>query len=444
MSEEQNSIPKHKMARAARYLGAGAKVGSNYLKYYGSRLGKHRMSRDQLDEANAQDIYQVLSQLKGGPLKMAQMLSLDQNMLPKAFANQFSQAQHSAPPLSYPLVVKTFQQELGRKPHELFDSFSHKAVHAASIGQVHRAEYGGKSLAVKVQYPGIADSLLSDLRVVRPLAMQLFGLSNQDVDRYFKEVERMLLEETDYALELKRSKAISEACAPLEGLEFPHYYEEFSGKRILTMDWIEGLHLDEFARSGASQELRDHIGQLLWNFYDYQLHHLLQVHADPHPGNFLIRGERLGVIDFGCVKEIPQAFHDEYFRLLDPKLLDEPERFVQILEELQLIYPDDSPSERQLYIDLFQESLELLGRPFRHERFDFGDAEYMEAIYHFGEEASKMKELRQSRQARGPEDALYINRTYFGLYHLLHMLGAKINTRSAALSPEVAGPQAQG
>ena len=432
MSKEQTSIPRHKLARATRFIGTGARVGSNYLKYYGSRLGTTQMTRDELDQANASDIYDVLSQLKGGPLKMAQMLSMDQNMMPKAFAAQFSQAQYSAPPLSYPLVVKTFQQELQRKPLELFDEFSQSAVHAASIGQVHKAQLGGQPLAVKIQYPGVADSLISDMNVVKPMATRLFGLSSQEVEPYFREVKRMLLEETDYALELKRSKAISQACAPIEGLRFPKYYESYSGDRILTMDWLEGQHLDAFSKGDAPQEQRNRVGQLLWNFYDYQIHHLLQVHADPHPGNFLVMGHELGVIDFGCVKEIPKDFHDSYFQLLAPELIHDRERFVQLLTELDLVYPNEP--NRDTIIDVLFQSIELLGRPFREETFDFGDASYINAIYAFGEKAAQMKELRESKQARGPEHALYINRTYFGLYSLLHMVGAKINTQTEAVS----------
>lgn len=431
MSQEQSSIPKHKLARASRFIGTGARVGSNYLKYYGSRLGGKRMSRNELDEANARDIYEVLSQLKGGPLKMAQMLSMDQSMMPRAFAEQFSQAQYSAPPLSYPLVVKTFQQELNAKPLDFFDEFSQKAVHAASIGQVHRASKDGKELAVKIQYPGVADSLISDLNVVKPMATRLFGLSAQEVEPYFQEVKRMLLEETDYELELKRSQAISEACGPLEGLRFPVYYPGYSSKRILTMDWLQGEHLDAFAKRQAPQEQRNRIGQLLWDFYDYQIHQLLQVHADPHPGNFLVMDHELGVIDFGCVKEIPKSFHDSYFKLLEPELIHDRDRFIELLTQLELIYPNEP--NRETIIEVLYQSLELLGRPFRAETFDFGDPDYINSIYEFGEQAAQMKELRESKQARGPEHALYINRTYFGLFNLLYMLGAKIHTRTEML-----------
>ena len=168
--KEQDKIPVSKVSRATKFLSTGAKVGGNYVKYYSKKLLNSEVSRTELDQDNAADIYDALSELKGSALKVAQMLSMDQGLLPAAYSDKFQQAQYSAPPLSYPLVVKTFQQQIGKGPQELFDQFSTSAVKAASIGQVHRAKKTGTDLAVKVQYPGVANSIESDLRIVKPLA----------------------------------------------------------------------------------------------------------------------------------------------------------------------------------------------------------------------------------------------------------------------------------
>ncbi|MEM7603223.1 MAG: AarF/UbiB family protein, partial [Verrucomicrobiota bacterium] len=178
---EQTSIPSGKASRIAALAGAGAKVGVNYLKHYGKRAVGGGDDRTNLEEANAGAVYDTFSRLKGGPLKLAQMLSIDKNMLPDAFRTQFAQAQYSAPPLSYPLVVRTFKREFAKGPLDLFDAFSKSARHGASIGQVHQAIKGEKTFAVKVQYPGVADSLHSDLAVVKPVALQILGLSDMDV-----------------------------------------------------------------------------------------------------------------------------------------------------------------------------------------------------------------------------------------------------------------------
>lgn len=427
--KEQSRIPVGKVSRASRFVKTGAKVGSNYLKHYGRKLVDRNATRDQLDQENATDIYDSLSELKGSALKVAQMLAMDKNLLPTAYQDKFSMSQYSAPPLSYPLVVKTFQKYFNCSPGELFDSFSKNAANAASIGQVHRATLGDKVLAVKIQYPGVADSVKSDLKLVKPFALRLFGLNEKELDQYMAEVEEKLLEETDYELEVKRSKSIAAACQHIPGLVFPDYYEEQSAPRIITMDWIAGQHIKEFLATNPSQAIRNAIGQAMWDFYHHQVHHLREVHADPHPGNFLMRSDgTLGVIDFGCVKVIPEDFYNAYFRLMRKDLVTRDEELLPVLYELTFIYPDDTEAEKKMYLGLFKELMSLLGKPFHSEVFDFADDTYFQEIYALSERLSGMKELRNSRHPRGSRHGLYVNRTYFGLYQLLNALGAKVTT----------------
>jgi predicted unusual protein kinase regulating ubiquinone biosynthesis (AarF/ABC1/UbiB family) len=425
----QDSIPTSKVARATQFLKTGAKIGGNYLKYNVKKMLDSETTREELHQDNATDIYESLSELKGSALKVAQMLSMDRSVLPRAYVDRFQMSQYSAPPLSGPLVVKTFRNYFGQTPSQLFDSFDMEALNAASIGQVHLAFKDGKKLAVKIQYPGVADSISSDLKMVRPMATRLFGLNEKDVERYTKEVETKLLEETDYDLELRRSIEISSACAHIDGLVFPKYYAELSSKRILTMDWLDGLHLKEFLATNPPQDVRDRIGQALWEFYDFQVHTLRQVHADPHPGNFLMRPDgTMGVIDFGCVKVIPAYFYDNYFALINPDTLQNKQKTDDIFYNLEFLLPEDSPHEKVLFSDLFRQMIGLLGRPFTSEEFDFGNDEYFTEVYAFADELAKVEEIRNSKVARGSQDGLYVNRTYFGLYSMLNDLRARVRT----------------
>jgi predicted unusual protein kinase regulating ubiquinone biosynthesis (AarF/ABC1/UbiB family) len=425
----QNSVPTTKVARASQFVKAGVKVGGNYIKHYSKKLLDPERSKDELHKENAADIYDALSELKGSALKMAQMLSMDRGLLPVAYSDKFTMAQYSAPPLSGPLVVKTFRTYFGKSPNELFDKFDINSINAASIGQVHQAWKDGKKLAVKVQYPGVADSVSSDLRIAKPLAVRLLNLDERQIDRYMGEVESKLLEETDYELELRRSIEISQACAHINGLVFPKYYPEYSSKRILTMDWLDGLHLREFLATKPSQEVRDRVGQLLWDFYDHQIHNLRQVHADPHPGNFLMRPDgTMGVIDFGCVKVIPDFYYDNYFRLINPDTIQDEELTEQIFTNLEFLVPQDSPKERKFFSDLFVQMIEMLGAPFAVDEFDFGDDDYFTKVYAFADELSRLEELRSSKVVRGSQDGLYVNRTYYGLYAMLNELKARVRT----------------
>lgn len=426
--KEQSSIPKSKIARAASIVSTGASIGANYVKYKAKAALGGEDSREEFHEKTAQQTFSTFSKLKGGPLKVAQMLSLDRNLLPPAYQSEFSKAQYSAPPLSFPLVVKTFKQELGTGPKELFNDFTSSAVAGASIGQVHKASKDGANYAVKVQYPGVADSLDSDLKIVRPFAMRLMNLDAASIDPYLNEVKDRLTEETDYSLELTRGNGLIEKTRHLTNVNFPRYYPEMSTKRILTMDWIDGVHLDQYYGEEHPQEERDQIGQALWDFCHFQVHELKAFHADPHPGNFLVKDGQLWVIDFGCVKELPEWFYDAYFALMSPEALGNEELFEHYLRKLGLILEGDDDYTRNKLIPIFKESVELLSRPFFSEVFDFGDQQYLDEIYEFGERTKIDDELKSMNSSRGTAHALYLNRTYFGLYNLAGSLKAKVKT----------------
>ncbi len=430
--KEQNSIPTTKTQRASKFISTGAKIGSNYLKHYSKKLINPGLSKSELHEDNAADIYNSLSELKGSALKVAQMLSMDKNLLPTAYQNQFAMAQYSAPPLSYPLVVKTFERYFKRRPTEIFEQFSSSAANAASIGQVHRATKDGRDLAVKIQYPGVANSVKSDLAMVKPIALRMFKLNAAEYDEFIEEVQSRLLEETDYELELNRSIQLSQSCSQIPNVIFPTYYPDLSCERILTMDWIAGKPLGEFLKSETlNQAEANRIGQALWDFYHYQIHTLRSLHADPHPGNFIITTDKiLGVIDFGCVKVIPQDFYDVYFQLLHKDFLSDKKKQSRVFHDLRFIYDDDTEADRKFFEQVFIQLVELLGRPFRTPHFDFADADYFASLYKFGEEIGSMKAFRESKKARGVKHALYINRTYYGLYNLLHQLKARVDTTS--------------
>jgi predicted unusual protein kinase regulating ubiquinone biosynthesis (AarF/ABC1/UbiB family) len=436
--KSQESIPTSKVARATQFAKAGVKVGGNYIKHYSKKIFDSSLTKDDLHKENAADVYETLSNLKGSALKVAQMMSMDKNLLPRAYTDKFAMAQYSAPPLSAPLVVKSFKKYFDKSPLDIFDEFDLKAENAASIGQVHRAEKDGKQLAVKIQYPGIAESISSDLKMARPLAVQLLQLNDADIDRYFSEVEEKLLEESDYNLELRRSQEITMACAHIPDLYFPKYYPEYSSNRILTMDWLPGMHLREFLETNPSQQVRNKIGQALWDFYDYQMHTLRQVHADPHPGNFLMTPDgRLGIIDFGCIKEIPEDYYSNYFALINPDIFDNEPDMMRIFWHLEFLLKEDSPKLQTFLTEIFKTMIRLLGRPFNSHTFDFGQKGYVDEIYDFFEYVAKLPELKSASAARGSKHGLYVNRTYFGLYTLLNDLKAEVKTTKPAwLTPK--------
>lgn len=420
-------IPTSKIERAGKLVQTGAKIGVNYIKHYAEKVVNPDLTRDKLNENNAEDIYDGLKSLKGSALKVAQMLSMDKNFLPQAYVEKFSLSQFSVPPLSAPLVLKTFKTNFGKTPYEIFDEFNANSVNAASIGQVHLAKKDDKKLAVKIQYPGVANSISSDLALVKPIAIRMFNLQGKDSDKYFKEVEDKLIEETNYLLELKQSQEVVEACSKIENIIFPNYYPEFSSEKIITMDWMTGIHLSEFTAKNTDQEVGDKIGQALWDFYMYQIHVLRKVHADPHPGNFLVNDEnQLIALDFGCMKQIPEDFYTPYFELINKKVITDEKLFNEKLFELEILRPDDSPAEVEYFTEMFHDLLSLFTKPFQNETFDFADETFFESIAKLGERFSNDTNLKKMNGNRGSKHFIYMNRTFFGLYNLMFDLKAKI------------------
>ncbi|HAO15887.1 MAG TPA: ABC transporter [Tenacibaculum sp.] len=422
-----NSIPTSKVERASKLITTGIKIGVNYAKYYGEKIVKSdEEAKENLDEANATDIYDGLKKLKGSALKVAQMLSMEKNILPRAYVEKFSLSQFSVPPLSPPLVVKTFRNYFKKTPTEVFDTFTTESVNAASIGQVHKATKNNKLLAVKIQYPGIAESISSDLAMVKPIAIKMFNIKGEGSDEYFKEVENKLKEETNYKLELQQSGEIADKCRMIPNLKFPNYYPEYSSQRILTMDWMDGLHLSEYIQKKNTQKDLNQIGQALWDFYMYQMHVLKKVHADPHPGNFLIsKDNKLIVIDFGCMKEVPEDFYIPYFQLAEKQNINNPVFFESKLYELEILKKKDTEQEKQFFKELFYEMLSLFTQPFHQKEFDFSDDVFFSRIADLGYKYAKSTELKKMNGNRGSKHFLYINRTFFGLYNLMHDLKAQ-------------------
>ncbi|HKL90365.1 MAG TPA: AarF/ABC1/UbiB kinase family protein [Allomuricauda sp.] len=426
-----DTIPTGKIERAGTLVKTGVKIGGNYVKYYGKKLVDPQTNRDTLNQDNAEDIYDGLKSLKGSALKVAQMLSMEKNILPRAYVEKFSLSQFSVPPLSAPLVRKTFKKYLGKYPEDVFDEFEKDSVNAASIGQVHRAEKDGKKLAVKIQYPGVAESISSDLALVKPVAIKMFNLKGKDSEKYFKEVEHKLVEETNYILELEQSDEITTACSVIPNMRFPKYYRELSSERILTMDWMEGTHLGELTRTDFDPKLGNTLGQALWDFYMFQIHKLRRVHADPHPGNFLVSSKgKLIAIDFGCIKQIPDDFYVPYFELAKEENINNDKVFMEKLYELEILTPTDSEEELQFFKALFKEMLTIFTSPFHKETFDFGDEGFWSKIANLSERYSKDEQIRKMNGNRGSKHFLYINRTFFGLYNLLHDLKAKVTVNT--------------
>ena len=192
------------------------------------------------------------------------------------------------------------------------------------------------------------------------------------------------------------------------------------------MDWMEGEHLSEFTAHNTEQAKANKLGQALWDFYMYQMHVLKKVHADPHPGNFLVsKQDELIALDFGCMKEIPQDFYTPYFDLAVKENIENLEFFNEKMYQLEILKQEDTEEETAFFTALFHEMLSLFTQPFHNDTFDFSNPEFFDAITELGQRYSKSTELRKMNGNRGSKHFIYINRTFFGLYNLMFDLKAQ-------------------
>ncbi|WP_020119794.1 AarF/ABC1/UbiB kinase family protein [Streptomyces canus] len=296
----------------------------------------------ELQQRTADQLFKVLGELKGGAMKFGQALSVFESALPEEVAGPYRAAltklQEAAPPMPTRTVHTVLEERLGEDWQELFAEFDDKPAAAASIGQVHRAVWhDGREVAVKVQYPGAGEALLSDLtqlgRFARLLGPLVPGI---DIKPLIAELRDRVSEELDYGLEAQAQQAHAEEFADDPDVVVPAVVHQ--SEQVLITEWIEGVPLSEVISEGT-QEQRDRAGQLLARFLFSGPARTGLLHADPHPGNFRLLpggpdGEkdwRLGVLDFGTVDRLPGGLPDTIGTCLRMTLDGEAEAVYELL-----------------------------------------------------------------------------------------------------------------
>jgi len=422
-----NDFPSSKYDRGKIFAKTGLKVGTNYAKHYLKNLrSANSNSNSEFYNQTAQQIFSDFTKLRGTALKIAQTLSIDQGLLPDEFSEVMTQAQYSVPPINRSLVRSIIKRELGDYPESLFESFDTEAIAAASIGQVHTARLKtGEKVAVKIQYPGVRDTIASDLGLAKSL-FKRFMKNKDELEEYFEEIESTLRLETDYIHEGETIDRFHERFST-DRFETPRWIKEFSTERVLTMSYLEGEHLKEFLKRDPSQEEKNSFGQKIWDFFHEQVRQSDEIHADTHPGNFLLTKEgKLGIIDFGCVKNFPDEFFKDYLLLLPTHLERDLDKIKALYNRLDVLRGDPETDQKEKkYFEFCLNYGFTFAMPYEYDTFDFGDPEYKELIRGY------TKNAPIGNEARGNKHFLYSTRVHLGLYHFLMKLGATIETRKS-------------
>jgi predicted unusual protein kinase regulating ubiquinone biosynthesis (AarF/ABC1/UbiB family) len=320
MPPEPRQPPTSRLSRSARL---GGLVAGQSARWVGTRAANVVRSPERADAATgeraaalARELVEQLGQMRGAAMKVGQVLStIDFTALPEDERENFkatlASLRDDVPPLPFRQLEKLLREELEEKPSAVFAEFEEEAFAAASIGQVHRARtHDGRAVAVKVQYPGVAEAVDTDLRnltLLLPLVRRLApGL---DVKALYAELRERIAEELDYELEAQNQRAVARAHRGHPFAHVPEVHTALSTRRVLVTDLLTGQRFEEVKRRDAAT--RDRFGEIVFRFYFGLVQYTGRVSGDPHPGNYLLLDDgRVGFLDFGLMRVLDRSYLD--------------------------------------------------------------------------------------------------------------------------------------
>ncbi|MEU5074637.1 ABC1 kinase family protein [Streptomyces asoensis] len=387
----------------------------------------------ELQQRTAEQLFKVLGELKGGAMKFGQAMSVFESALPEEVAGPYRAAltklQDAAPPMPTRTMHAVLAERLGEDWSELFLEFDDKPAAAASIGQVHRAVWhDGREVAVKVQYPGAGEALLSDLSQLSRFARLLGPLiPGMDVKPLISELKDRVSEELDYALEAQAQQAHAEEFADDPDVVVPAVVHQCD--QVLVTEWIDGVPLSEVINEGT-QEQRDRAGQLLSRFLFSGPARTGLLHADPHPGNFrLLPGGpdgpqdwRLGVLDFGTVDRLPGGLPDPIGESLRMTLDGDAEAVYELLRREGFVR-DSIELDPDAVLDYLVPIIE----PAQVEEFTFTRGWMRSQAARIADPRSPAHQL--GKQLNLPPAYLLIHRVTLSTIGVLCQLGATVRLR---------------
>ena len=425
---DMTELPRRAVTRTVKLAGLPLGLAGRVTIGLGKRIGGRpaEMVAAEVQARTAEQLFKVLGELKGGAMKFGQAMSVFEAALPENLAGPYRETlirlQESAPPLPARTVHAVLARELGTDWNTRFQSFQDKPAAAASIGQVHRAVWeDGRAVAVKVQYPGAGQALLSDLnqigRMSRLVGMLVPGL---DVKPLIAELKARVAEELDYALEASSQAGFAAAYAGDPDVLVPAVVHQAG--QVLVTDWVDGKPLARIIASGTQKE-RNRAGLLLARFLFSGPERTGMLHADPHPGNFrLLDDGRLVVLDFGAVNRLPGGLPEPIGRLLRLAIEDDAEGVLAGLRSEGFVKSSIDLDARRL-LDFLAPILD----PVRADSFRF-DRAWLRA------QATRIADPRSPAYSTGlqlnlPPEYLLIHRVTMGTIGVLCQLEAEAEWR---------------
>jgi len=434
-----DEIPRTARTRTAKLASLPLSLAGRSAVGFGRQLvgQSGSMVFGEIQEKTAEQVFKVLGELKGGAMKFGQALSVFEAALPEEMAKPYRETltklQEAAPPLPARVVHSVLAKELGEDWRDNFESFSDKPTASASIGQVHRAKWkDGRDVAVKIQYPGAAEALVSDLDQIQRFSkiFQLF-MPGLEMKPLLEELRARIIEEVDYRYEAQAQQKYSEVYENDPDIAIPKVV--MASDKVLVSEWMEGTPLARIIAKGTRAQ-RNNAGIKLARFHFTSPDRAGLLHADPHPGNFrLLADGRLGVLDFGACNRLPNGFPEPMKRLLKSALEGDAVALYEGFKADGFVLVDVD-ADPNLVLDY----LVPLVEPLRTETFRYSREWLREQSARVGDPRNPTAKI--GFQLNLPPEYVLIHRVTLGTTGIFCQLEAEGNFRDEALSwfPEIA------
>ena len=429
MSDEK--LYTSRLSRALKVGGIAARAGFGQLSYLGSRSFSPDLeaSRKKHESDIGRILFNGLSQLRGTALKASQILSHEMDFLPEGIRKELEKSCYKVPPINRASVRKIFLNEFGMPPQHLYESFETTAFAAASLGQVHRGYLkSGPKVAVKIQYPGVQESIDSDLKILSFVFASLRRTTNllpkSDVmELVMDEVRLRLKEEVNYLKEAEHARWFSENLN-VPGLVIPSVITDLTTEKVITLEYLEGLHVDDWLLTEPSQGEKSRVGQIIFDAFLHSVFKNGVVHADPHIGNYLcLKDGNVALLDFGCVKRLETGFSEKISRLYFALTTDDVGLIISAYQDLNILSQEITEAEYRSFVEpLLIEMQQWITEPLKQMSYDFSKLP-----------TPKKANIEDHKLAIPylnslDKDQLYFDRTLFGTFQLLKKLGARVDT----------------
>jgi len=424
---ERKTLTSGRARRAMKMGSLASQVGSSYLWTSLRRpfLNTARYERELLDIhlKNARRVVEGSKQLRGAFMKLAQMLSMREDLLPGEAIDILRTTQASVPPMDYRLISQQIRRELSKSPEQLFASFETEAFAAASLGQVHRARLkSGEEVAVKIQYPGVDATVEQDLGNLKLLLRTFQAIAGDlmrqkiDTKTIFAELQERLREELDYVNEARNIDEFRRLLDGDDSILIPRVIKQLSTRRVLTMTYIDGYRLADIFGEVAELELRTWVARKYYHLVWRQILEFGVLHTDPQPGNYLVTWHpKLAVLDFGSVRHFSEFVRRASLQLAEAVVARDDRSLAAALLKLGYIDRGQDPAPMVQIIYILFEPV-ITDRMYHPDEYD--------AVA----KAATVGELAfEHKLYKSPRHSIFLLRALIGLDGIMKGLDVKMN-----------------